>query len=53
MYGQYFNSSEKAAKAYKFHVSVVPLSVWHECFENIFTQMQKCINSRGEYFEKQ
>ena len=53
MRGQRFNNSEEAVEAYKCHVSAMPLSEWHKCFENWFIRMQKCIDAAGEYFEKQ
>ena len=51
--GQRFSSPEEAIEAFKFHVLKIPHSEWNKCFENWFKRMQKCIDHRGEYFEKQ
>ena len=48
MHGQHFNSSEKAVEAYKCHISIVPLSGWHKCFQKRCIWMQKCINTGAE-----
>lgn len=51
--GQRFSSREEAVDAFKTHVLDIPQSEWKKCFENWFHRMQKCIDHRGEYFEKQ
>ena len=53
MLGQSFNSSGKVVVTYQYHVSAVPLSEWHKCFENSFIRVRKCMSAKGEYFEKQ
>jgi histone-lysine N-methyltransferase SETMAR len=51
--GQRFSTPEEAVEAFKSHVLEVPSSEWKKCFENWFIRMEKCINLKGEYFEKQ
>ncbi|XP_076272294.1 histone-lysine N-methyltransferase SETMAR-like [Rhynchophorus ferrugineus] len=51
--GQRFSSPKEAIEAFKNHVLKIPHSKWNKCFENWFKRMQKCIDYRGEYFEKQ
>jgi histone-lysine N-methyltransferase SETMAR len=51
--GQRFSAPEEAVDAFKNHVLEVPQSKWKKCFENWFERMKKCIDHRGEYFEKQ
>lgn len=51
--GQRFSTPEEAVDAFKTHVLEVSQSEWKKCFENWFTRMQKCIDLKGEYFEKQ
>ena len=51
--GQRFSTPEEAVDAFKTHVLEVSQSEWKKCFENWFTHMQKCIDLKGEYFEKQ
>ena len=34
-------------------ISEVTALEWKKCFENWFERMQKCIDLKGEYFEKQ
>lgn len=53
MRGQRFSTPEEAVESFKMHVLDVPPSEWNKCFENWFKRMQKCINLKGEYFEKQ
>lgn len=36
MCGQYFNNSEEAVEAYKCHVSTMPFSEQHTCFDWLF-----------------
>lgn len=51
--GQRFLSAEEAVEAFKNHVLEVPDADWKRCYENWFQRMQKCIDLKGEYFEKQ
>ena len=51
--GQRFTTPEEAVEAYKSHVLRIPPSEWKQCFKNWFERIQKCINLKGEYFEKQ
>lgn len=51
--GHRFQSSEGAVDAFKNAILTVPTNEWNNCFQNWFERMQKCINLRGEYFEKQ
>lgn len=53
MRGERFSSPEEAVEAFKSLVSEVPRSEWKKCFEDWFHRMQKCIDFKGEYFEKQ
>lgn len=51
--GKGFSSPEEAVKAFKSPLLEVPHSEWKKCFEDWSHQMQKCIDFKGEYFEKQ
>lgn len=51
--GQRFTSAEEAVEAFKNHVLEVSHAEWKKCFEKWFDRMQKCMNHKGEYFEKQ
>lgn len=51
--GQRFSSPDEAVEAFKSHVLQVPQLEWKKCYENWFKRMQKCIDCKGEYFEKQ
>lgn len=53
MRGQRFSSPQEAVDAFENHVSEIPTSEWKKCFKNWFQRMEKCINLKGEYFEKQ
>jgi histone-lysine N-methyltransferase SETMAR len=53
MRGERFSSSEGAVEAFKLLVSKVPRSECKKSFEDWFHRMQKCIEVKGEYFEKQ
>lgn len=53
MRGQVFNTPEEAIRVYKNLVSEVPLEQWSHCFQDWFYQMQKCVNCKEEYLEKQ
>lgn len=53
MRGERFVSPEAAVEAFQILVSDVIDSDWKKCFENWFERMQKCIDLKGEYFEKQ
>lgn len=53
MRGQRFSTPQEAVEAFKTHVLELPQSEWKKCYEKWFERMQKCINLRGEYFEKQ
>ena len=50
--GQRFNSSEEVIETYMCHAAAMSLSEWYNCFENWFTQVQKCISALV-YFGKQ
>ena len=43
----------KAIEAFKNHVLELSSSEWQKCFDKRFEYMQKYINGKGEYFEKQ
>jgi len=51
--GQRFSSAEEAVDAFKNHVLEVSQAEWKKCFDKWFERMQKCIDHKGEYFEKQ
>ena len=51
--GQRFSSAEEAVDAFKNHVLEVFEAEWKKCFDKWFERMQKCIDHKGEYFEKQ
>ncbi|EZA54943.1 Histone-lysine N-methyltransferase SETMAR [Ooceraea biroi] len=53
MRGERFVSPETAVEAFRTLFSEVTASEWKKCFENWFERMQKCIDLKGEYFEKQ
>lgn len=53
MRGQRFSSPEEAVKAFKCHVLELSTSDWKKCFDKWFERMDKCVNLKGEYFEKQ
>lgn len=53
MRGKRFLTPEEAVDAFTQHVSEIPTSEWHKCFQNWFDRMQKCIDLKGDYFEKQ
>jgi len=42
---------DEAVDAFKMHVLKIPQ--WKKCYENWFKRMQKYIDHRGKYFEKQ
>ena len=47
-----FESPEAAVETFRTLISEVTALEWKKCFENWF-QAQKCIDLKGEYFEKQ
>ena len=49
MCGEQFESPE----TFRTLISEVTALEWKKCFENQFERMQKCIDLKGEYFEKQ
>jgi [histone H3]-lysine36 N-dimethyltransferase SETMAR len=51
--GQRFTTPDDAVEAFKNEVLRVPSSEWKNCFDNWFIRMKKCIECKGEYFEKQ
>ncbi|KAG5315042.1 SETMR methyltransferase, partial [Pseudoatta argentina] len=53
MRGERFKSPEAAVEAFRTLISEVTASEWKKCFENWFERKQKCIDLKGEYFEKQ
>lgn len=53
MRGQRFSSPQEAVEDFQNHVSTISASEWRNCFQNWFERMQKCIDLKGEYFEKQ
>ena len=53
MRGERFVSPEAAVAAFRTEVSEVPDSEYKKCFQNWFERMQKCIDLKGDYFEKQ
>ena len=52
MGGERFESPEAAVETFRTLISEVTASEWKKCFENQFEHMQKCIDLKGEYFEK-
>ncbi|KAG5320514.1 SETMR methyltransferase, partial [Pseudoatta argentina] len=48
-----FELSEAAVEIFRTLISEVTASEWKKCFENWFQRTQKCIDLKGEYFEKQ
>lgn len=48
--GQPFSTTD-VDEAYRTLVSEVSTSEWHKYFENWFSRMNKCITSKGSYFE--
>jgi [histone H3]-lysine36 N-dimethyltransferase SETMAR len=53
MRGQRFQSPQEAIDAFKTAILQVSTEEWNNCFTNWFERMQKCIDVRGTYFEKQ
>lgn len=53
MCGQRFLSTQETVKGYETHTSIIPTSEWDKCFSNWFLRMEKCIELKGDYFEKQ
>ncbi|KAG5328520.1 SETMR methyltransferase, partial [Acromyrmex charruanus] len=53
MRGERFELPEAAVETFRTLISEVTASEWKKCFENWFERMQKCIDLKGEYFEKQ
>lgn len=51
--GQRFQTPEEAVEAFKTSVLSIPTLAWNNCFNDWFHRMQKCIDLKGEYFEKQ
>lgn len=51
--GQRFATPEEAVEAFKNHVLGLSSSDWQKCFDKWFERMQKCIDHKGKYFEKQ
>lgn len=51
--GQRFKDPDAAVEAYKSAILATSTSDWNYCFNDWFERMQKCINWKGEYFEKQ
>jgi len=48
-----FNKSDAAVEPYRNLVSELPQNEWMQCFKQWFDRMQKCMDAKGEYFEKQ
>lgn len=53
MRGQRFSTPQEAVEVFENLISEIQPSEWKKCFENWFVRMQKCIDHKGEYFEKQ
>lgn len=51
--GQWFEDPECAVAAYQSAILSTPTSNWNNCFNDWFIRMQKCIDCKGENFEKQ
>lgn len=51
--GQRFPDPEDAVEAFKSAILAMSSSDWNNCYNDWFVRMQKCIDCRGEYFEKQ
>ncbi|WP_337240133.1 hypothetical protein, partial [Proteus faecis] len=41
-----------ADEEYETHVTEDPSEEWHESFQFWFHRMKKCIDAKGDYFEK-
>lgn len=52
MRGRRFSTPEEAVAAYEHELTALEENEWKECFQKWFTRMQKCIECRGDYFEK-
>ncbi|KAG5320945.1 SETMR methyltransferase, partial [Acromyrmex heyeri] len=53
MRGERFESPEAAVETFRTLISEVTASEWKKCLEICFERMQKCIDLKSEYFEKQ
>ena len=50
--GVRFESPEAAVEAFDKAMKEVPQTEWAGCFDKWFQRMQRCIATKGEYFEK-
>lgn len=50
--GKRFENVEAAIAAWNDILNDMPKKMFHDCFDDWFLRMQKCIEARGEYFEK-
>ena len=50
--GERFELPEAAVETFRTLISEVTALEWKKYFENWFERMQKCIDLKGEYFEK-
>ena len=48
-----FESPKAAVETFRTLISEVTALEWKKCFGNWFKRMQKCIDLKGEYFEKE
>lgn len=53
MRGQRFSTPQEGIETFENHASEIQSSEWKKCFDNWFVRMQKCIDHKGEYYEKQ
>ena len=51
--GHRFLSPEEAVDAFKNHVLEMSQLEWKKRYDTWFELMQKCIDHKGEYYEKQ
>jgi histone-lysine N-methyltransferase SETMAR len=50
--GQRFSNPEDALNAFQQAVQRLSDDEWHQCFQDWFERMRKCIQASGNYFEK-
>lgn len=51
--GRTFSNSDEAVEAFRALFFDLPQDAFLKCFQDWFERMKKCIDARGEYFEKQ
>lgn len=48
-----FSTTEAAVEVYPKLVLDISTSEWHKCFESWLGRIEKCIEFKGEYFDKE